>query len=124
VGTVTVSDTLPAGLVPTGATGTGWTCGVVAQVVTCTRSDALAAAASYPPITVTVNVNVNASDNVTNVATVSGGGQANTANDTASDLTIILRIAVVNVPTQGQAALLVMVALLALLGLFALRRRA
>src|SRR5439155_23328060 len=43
-GTVTVSDTLPAGLTPTGAAGTGWSCGIALQVVTCTRSDALAAA--------------------------------------------------------------------------------
>ncbi|MFE2992544.1 hypothetical protein ACFXKB_42895, partial [Streptomyces sp. NPDC059262] len=47
-GTVTVTDTLPAGVTPTGASGTGWDCGVSGQTVTCTRTDALAAGASYP----------------------------------------------------------------------------
>jgi len=35
-GLVTVSDTLPAGLTPTTASGTGWSCGIVAPTVTCT----------------------------------------------------------------------------------------
>jgi hypothetical protein len=52
---VTVTETLPAGLTLVAMTGTGWTC---ASNV-CTRSDALAAGASYPAITVTVNVAVN-----------------------------------------------------------------
>src|SRR5207248_10450754 len=42
-GTVTVADTVPAGLTPTAATGSGWSCGISGQVATCTRSDALAA---------------------------------------------------------------------------------
>jgi uncharacterized repeat protein (TIGR01451 family) len=53
-GTVTVSDTLPAGLTATAISGTGWSCTLASR--TCTRSDALAAGATYPPITVTVNV--------------------------------------------------------------------
>jgi len=57
---VTVADTVPAGLTPTGAAGSGWTCSVSGQDVSCTRSDALAATASYPPITLTVNVAANA----------------------------------------------------------------
>ena len=55
----------------------------------CTRSDALAAAASYPAITVTVNVASSAPASVTNTATVSGGGETNTSNDTANDVTTI-----------------------------------
>jgi hypothetical protein len=57
--------------------------------LTCTRNDALAAAASYSTVTVTVNVASNAPASVTNTATVSGGGQTNTANDTATDVTSI-----------------------------------
>ncbi|HEY6351141.1 MAG TPA: kelch repeat-containing protein, partial [Candidatus Angelobacter sp.] len=84
VGTVTVTDTLPNvnnTLVPTGLTGTGWTCNL--GTLTCTRSDALAPGASYPPITLTVTVPQNIRANVTNSATVSGGGDPNshTAND-------------------------------------------
>jgi uncharacterized repeat protein (TIGR01451 family) len=88
--TVTVADTLPAGLTPTAASGTGWACSIVSQTVTCTRSNALAAGASYPAISVTVSVAQSAASSVTNTATVSGGGQANTTNDTASDPTTIV----------------------------------
>jgi len=86
-GTVTVVDTLPAGLTATSISGPGWTCTL--STLTCTRSDALAASSSYPAITLVVNVAADAPALVTNVATVSGGGEANTANDTASDVTTI-----------------------------------
>ncbi|HKP36537.1 MAG TPA: hypothetical protein VJT71_06735 [Pyrinomonadaceae bacterium] len=86
-GTVTVTDTLPSGLTATAISGTGWTC--VLATLTCTRSNALAAGASYPAITVTVNVANNAASSVTNSAAVSGGGQTNTSNDTATDPTTI-----------------------------------
>jgi uncharacterized repeat protein (TIGR01451 family) len=86
-GTVTATDTLPAGLTATAITGTGWTC--VLGTLTCTRSDALVAGSSYPAITLTVNVSLTAPASVTNSASVSGGGQSNTANDTANDLTTI-----------------------------------
>ncbi len=87
-GTVTVTDTLPAGLTATAIAGTGWSCTLA--TLTCTRSDALAASASYPAITVTVNVAGNAAASVTNMTTVSGGGELNTANDTASDVTTVI----------------------------------
>ncbi|HEY3025197.1 MAG TPA: hypothetical protein VGJ55_03500 [Pyrinomonadaceae bacterium] len=86
-GVVTVTDTLPAGLTATAISGTGWTC--VLGTLTCTRSDALAAGSSYPAITVTVNVANNAAASVTNTVSISGGGQTNTANDSATDPTTI-----------------------------------
>ena len=86
-GVVTVTDTLPAGLTATAISGTGWSC--VLGTLTCTRSDALAASTNYPVITVTVNVANNAASSVTNTATVSGGGQTNTSNDSASDPTTV-----------------------------------
>ncbi|MBV8855593.1 MAG: DUF11 domain-containing protein [Acidobacteria bacterium] len=88
-GTVTVSDTLPAGLSYVSATGTGWTCGAAGQTVTCTRADALAAGASYPAITLTAAVASNSALSLTNTATVSGGGQTNTSNDSSSDPTTV-----------------------------------
>jgi len=89
-GTVTVFDAVPAGLTPTAIAGGGWNCDLLSRI--CTRSDALAIGASYPPITLTVNVDNNAPSSVTNTATVSGGGEVLTSNDTASDLTKILTI--------------------------------
>ena len=45
-GPVTVTETPPAGVTVTALSGTGWTCTVATR--TCTRSDALAPATSYP----------------------------------------------------------------------------
>jgi uncharacterized repeat protein (TIGR01451 family) len=87
-GTVTVSDTLPTGLTATAISGAGWSC-TVGATSTCSRSDALAAGASYPNITLTVNVASNAPPSVTNTATVSGSNDANPANDISSDPTTI-----------------------------------
>ncbi|TMF80868.1 MAG: DUF11 domain-containing protein, partial [Chloroflexi bacterium] len=106
-GLVTVTDTLPAGLTPSLASGTGWSCGIAAQTVTCTRSDALAAAGSYPVITITVGVGQAASSPLTNTASVSGGGEVNTGNDSASDLTTVTSqadIAVAKIASSGSAA--------------------
>lgn len=85
-GTVSVADTLPAGLTATAIAGDGWTC--TFGTLTCTRSDALAGGASYPPITVTVDVAGNAAPSLTNTATVTRAGE-NSANDSASDPTTI-----------------------------------
>jgi len=89
VGLVTVVDTLPTALTATAIAGTGWTCTLAN--LTCTRSDVLLESLSYPPITVTVNVASNAPASVTNTATVSGGGDSSTFNNTASDFTVISR---------------------------------
>ena len=97
--TVTVADTLPTGLTATAMAGSGWSCTLA--TLTCTRSDALANAASYPPITVTVNVASDAPANLTNTATVSGGGETNTANDSASDPTKTLQIDLTLTKTHG-----------------------
>lgn len=97
--TVTVADALPTGLTATGIAGTGWICTLATLI--CTRADALAAAASYPPITVTVDVANNAPANLTNTAAVSGGGETDTANDTASDPTKTMQVDLVLTKTHG-----------------------
>ena len=89
-GSVIVTDAPPAGLTITAMSGSGWTANLGSS--TCTRSDALAAGASYSPITVTVSVATNAPASVTNTAIVSGGGESNTANDTASDPTTVIAL--------------------------------
>ncbi|HEV8552323.1 MAG TPA: IPTL-CTERM sorting domain-containing protein [Casimicrobiaceae bacterium] len=86
-GMVSVADTLPAGLTATDLSGTGWSC--VLGTLTCTRSDTLVAGLSYPVITLTVDVALNAGSSLSNVATVSGGGELDTANDGATDATTI-----------------------------------
>jgi len=84
-GAVTVIDTLPAGLTPTSATGTGWTCRIAGADVTCNRNDALAGSGSaFPPIVLAANVSSTATS-TENVATVSGGGDVSTGNNTARD---------------------------------------
>ena len=87
-GTVTVTDTLPAGLAVNTIGGSGWSCNAGGNP-TCFRSDVLTSGASYPPITLTVNVSSSAPATVTNTATVSGGGDTNPANDSASDPTTV-----------------------------------
>ena len=71
-GTVTVTETAPAGLTLVSMAGSGWNC----TGSTCSRSDALAAGSSYPPISATVNVAASAASLVVNQVAVSGGGSA------------------------------------------------
>jgi uncharacterized repeat protein (TIGR01451 family) len=85
-GVVTVNDTVPLGLTPTSASGTGWTCSVSGQTLSCTRSDALAGGGSYPPITVNVNVSQSAPATITNTGAIAGGGDISPLNDTATDV--------------------------------------
>jgi len=87
-GQVTVVDTLPPqGLTISDMHGTNWSC--VAATKTCTRSDALPSGSAYEAIQVVVDVTMGAPLSVTNHASVSGGGETNTGNDTASDPTTI-----------------------------------
>jgi hypothetical protein len=83
-GTTTVTDTLPAGLTYTGATGTGWVCSAVGQVVTCVHSAPFAPGASAP-IQIDVTVGANPPSSVTNTVTVSNGSDDVSANNTDSD---------------------------------------
>jgi hypothetical protein len=72
-GTVSVTQSLPPGLSVASISGTGWDC----TGTTCTRSDSLAAGASYPAIDLAVNVAANATPGQDIVlVTVSGGGSA------------------------------------------------
>src|SRR5262249_48921624 len=101
-GTVTVSDALPAGLTATALSGSGWSCTL--SPLACTRSDALASGGSYPDITLTVDVAAAAAASVTNSANVVGGGDVNTSNNTATDITTIAAI-MDTVPPSAPGAL-------------------
>jgi uncharacterized repeat protein (TIGR01451 family) len=98
-GTVTVADTLPAGLSATRMTGDGWSCSLQLAALpgplnsseplpSCSRSDALAAGAAYPPITLTAAIEDGAQPSLTNTVTVAGGGPA-PASTTATDQTAV-----------------------------------
>ena len=85
-GTTTVTDTLPAGLVADGVpSGTGWTCTLTNRVVGCSRSDVLAAGASFPVISVPTRVAQTAPESLINGASVDTPGDANASNDAATD---------------------------------------
>jgi uncharacterized repeat protein (TIGR01451 family) len=116
-GTVTVADTLPAGLTATAIGGPGWTCSL--DTFTCMRVDVLAAGASYPPITVTVGIAPTAPDSLDNTATVVGGGDVSPANNSVTDPTAV----VAQIPTLGTWAFWLLAILLALAAVAALRRR-
>ena len=117
-GPVTVTDTLPAGLTATALSGAGWTCTLAA--VSCTRSDVLAAGASYPPITLTVSVAATAQGLLTNTATVSGGGDTSPADNTVTDPTRVGAAAIPTLSAFGQA---VFVLVILLSGLLLIHRR-
>jgi uncharacterized repeat protein (TIGR01451 family) len=90
-GLVTFSETLPAGLTATSITGEGWTIvQATGASVSATRSDSLAPGQSYPALTLQVSIATNAPASVTSTAQVSGGGDANAANDSAGALTTIV----------------------------------
>jgi uncharacterized repeat protein (TIGR01451 family) len=91
-GAVTVADNLPTGLTLSSSSGAGWGCTGV-TFITCTRSDSLAASASYPPLVLTVNI-VNSVSTIINTASVTGGGDSSThaANDTANVTVPLLAI--------------------------------
>ncbi|MEO8053919.1 MAG: hypothetical protein ABI768_02120 [Acidobacteriota bacterium] len=100
---VTVTDTLPAGLTPTGAAGSGWGCTVTAPNVSCSRSDVLAAGAAWPPITVAVNVLQSAANSITNSASVGGGGDVTPGNNTGTDVVAVVSSADLAIVKTGPA---------------------
>lgn len=104
-GAITVTDNLPSGLTVnggaagavtiSGANAANWSCNSNAaspQVISCASSAAIAASASSVfNFSVSVGLGTALGTNsVTNAASVAGGGETNTSNNTASDPTTIL----------------------------------
>ncbi|PYX51553.1 MAG: hypothetical protein DMG79_02810 [Acidobacteria bacterium] len=100
-GVVTVNDTLPIGLTPISASGTGWSCSVTGQTASCVRADSLGIGGSYPSIALNVSVSQSAPATVTNTAVVSGGGDANLLNDIAMDTANVVSSADMSVTDAG-----------------------
>jgi uncharacterized repeat protein (TIGR01451 family) len=95
-GTVTVTDQMPEGLAATAISGEGWNCDLA--TASCSRADSLPVGGSFPPVIVEVTVADDPPSLVTNIATVSGGGESVAAgtNNEASDPTKIRK------PTQPE----------------------
>lgn len=82
-GLITITDTIPAGLtIGTVTPAAGWSCTVAGQTVSCTSSNAVVAGGSAPVATITVTPTVEGP--VSNQATVSGGNDSNSANNTSA----------------------------------------
>ncbi len=91
VNTVTVTDTLPAGLTYVSGGGAGWTCASAGQTVTCSNSTVLSVGQTYPDLVLTVLPDIAAVPGVTNTASVSSATFDNqSANDTDADPTTVL----------------------------------
>ena len=102
-GTVTVTETLPAGLTLASMSGAGWNC----SGAVCTREDALSPGASYAPILVTVNVALDAASQVTNQVLVSGGGSQPTGTTDLTTITGPPPAPVLTFPANGAVGVLV-----------------
>lgn len=84
-GLITVSETVPAGLTPLSASGTGWTCNLTGQQVSCTRpgdgANALLAGATTPAINIPMKIADTATGPFANTLSVTTpnnlGGTAN-----------------------------------------------
>jgi len=84
-GTISVADTLPAGVTGASGSGTGWSCGAPSGgVITCTAPGPLTNGNALPTLTIAMTAPI-ATGNITNSATVSNSvADANASNNTAS----------------------------------------
>jgi uncharacterized repeat protein (TIGR01451 family) len=87
-GTITVTDSIPAGFTFVSAAGSGWACSASSQVLTCTTSTVLAINDSTRYL-LTVAVNGGA-PRVTHSAAVALDGDLNPANNTTADATSVV----------------------------------
>ena len=105
-GTITVSDTLPAGLTYVSGTGTGWSCSGAGSVVTCTNAGPVANGVTMSAIILTVTVGSSAVPSVTNSASVSSPTFDPIASNNSSSITtnvmwVDLQKSVSGSPTPG-----------------------
>lgn len=81
-GTITVTDTVPAGLtINSVSPGTGFGCSTAGQAVTCTRTTPITAGAANVPVA-TIHVTPTTAAAISNSASVSGGGDSSPNNNT------------------------------------------
>jgi uncharacterized repeat protein (TIGR01451 family) len=88
-GTITVTDSLPAGFTFASAAGPGWTCSPAGQNVTCISPTVLAPTDSTP-FTIAVSVKGDAASIVNHFVTVTTEGDLNASNNATSDATTVV----------------------------------
>ena len=98
-GKITVTDSLPSGLKFVVATGNGWNCSAIGQIVTCTTSNTLSVGSTSSVVNLTVNPSSSGLFN--NIVSGVGGGDntptpsnmvTTTVNDPATANLIILKV--------------------------------
>ena len=93
-GTVTVTDTLPAGLTFVSGTGTGWACSATGQAVTCTDAATPIGVGATSVITLNVNVAGTSATSLSNSAAVACScTESNNANNTSNTDTVTVSLA-------------------------------
>ncbi|MBI1741721.1 DUF11 domain-containing protein [Candidatus Acetothermia bacterium] len=85
--TVSVSDTLPAGVTFVSASGSGWSCSQAVGIVTCTRTSLAVGTAS--PITITVTAPNEAGTLIDTATVTSASTDPNPANNTDTEDTTV-----------------------------------
>ncbi len=78
---ITVTSTLPAGIVPSAASGTGWNCNIAGQLVTCTRASGVDNNETLPAITITADVGMSVATSAAIVVESSVNEDSDTSND-------------------------------------------
>ena len=87
---ITLTDRLPASLGFVGASGTGWTCTVSGQIVSCTNPNPLGPG-GVSIVNLSVSVSADAFPSVLNTATVTYANDPNPGNNTAHRPTTVRR---------------------------------
>lgn len=105
-GTTNVSDTLPSGYSLSSYSGSGWGCGSVVNVVTCTSTQAISSGSSFPTLKLIVNVPASSPASVSNTALAWGGGDvthtsAGTAAQSNSDTVSVTQVVASVAATSG-----------------------
>jgi len=98
-GPVTVEANFPIGLTVGSITGTGWTCSLFTGA--CTRSDVLEPGESYPQITAMVSVDIDIAGSLNAVASVTGGGDANSYNNSTDDVVTVVPWPEIQLSVEG-----------------------
>jgi uncharacterized repeat protein (TIGR01451 family) len=103
-GTVTISNTFPAGVTSFTFSGAGWSCGSLAgSVATCTNAASIANAGAAPPLI--LSITTPGSGPAVDSATVSAStGDPNTANNSASQSVTITPRADLSIAKTGPAS--------------------